>query len=435
MRIFIGSKEVAGIFTFLYLGFKELGIDTSIFLPEQHIYKYQDVQKSQIEKILSQIYRHIYQKRKLKIVRVIGYSIYSFIKFWIHLFYFPYILFRYDVFIFSSGETFFWGYDLPIFRFFGKKVIAVFTGSDTRPVYINPYLHGTSPRILVQKAKWQKRLLQKLERNNVICINNPPTAIFHSKPYIKWLKIGIPVKRESGKKVAVTRLETVPQRVVEILHSPSNTGIKGSKHILKAMKKIQAEYQDENKKELKFTLLKGVPNHKVVDYIQGSDFMIDQLFSDTPMAVFASEAAYFGKPSVVAGTYAKDILQHYKPEDIPPSLYILPEQLENAIKKIIEDDTFRLELSQAAQKFVQEKWSLTEVAKKYLRIINDDIPNDWWSDPNNDLTDMYPIGEEEVVLPIIQKIIDQYGIAALQISDKPYLEKRILERVKKFTKR
>jgi len=368
MRIFIGSKEVAGIFTFLYFGFKELGIDVSIFLPEQHIYKYQDVKKSWIEKILSQIHRHIYQKRKLKIVRVIGFSIYSFIKFWVHLFYFPFILIRYDVFIFSSGDTFFWGYDLPIFRFFGKKVIAVFTGSDTRPVYINPYLHGTSPRVLVQKAKWQKKHLQKLERNNVICINNPPTAIFHSKPYIKWLKIGIPVKREGSSKTSVPRFETVTRldsevekmtrQVIEILHSPSNTGIKGSKHILNAMEKIQKQYQDKNKKEIKFTLLKDVPNHEVVNYIQRSDFMIDQLFSDTPMAVFASEAAYFGKPSVVAGTYAKDIHHHYEAEDIPPSLYILPEQLETAIKKIIEDDAFRLELSQATQKFVQKNGHL-----------------------------------------------------------------------------
>ena len=431
MRIFIGSKEVAGIFTFLYLGFKELGIDTSIFLPEQHIYKYQGVQKSWIEKILSQIHQHIYQKRKLKIVRVVGYSIYSFIKFWIHLFYFPYILIRYDVFIFSSGETFFWGYDLPIFRLFGKKVIAVFTGSDTRPVYINPYLHGTSINILVQKAKWQKKHLQKLEKNNVISINNPPTAIFHTKPYIKWLKIGIPVKRKTSAKISATP----SKQVIEILHSPSNTGIKGSKHILNAMEKLQAKFKKENQKEIKFTLLKGVPNHEVVNYIQRSDFMIDQLFSDTPMAVFASEAAYFGKPSVVGGTYAKDIYQHYEAQDIPPSLYVTPDKLEEAIVKMTTDDTFRIQLSQATQKFVHEKWSPVEVAKRYMRIINEDIPRNWWSDPNNDITDFYPIGEDEVVMPVIKKIIDKHGLASLQISDKPNLEKRILERVKKFTER
>ena len=121
MRIFIGNKEVAGIFTFLYFGFKELGIDVSIFLPEQHIYKYQDVKRSWIERILSQLYRFLSQNRKTKIVRDIGYYIYEFIKFWVHLIYFPFLLIRYDVFIFSSGITFFWGYDSAYISFFWKK--------------------------------------------------------------------------------------------------------------------------------------------------------------------------------------------------------------------------------------------------------------------------------------------------------------------------
>ena len=428
MRIFIGSKEVAGIFTFLYFGFKELGIDVSIFFPEQHVYKYQDVKKSWMERVLSQLHRFLYQKRKIKIVRVVGYSIYEFIKFWVHLIYFPYVLIKYDVFIFSSGTTFFWGYDLPIFRFFGKKVIAVFTGSDTRPVYINPYLHGTSIGILTQKARLQKKKIQKLEKYGVICINNPPTAIFHSKPYIKWLNIGIPVKRNFSPTTPKEKNKTL-----EILHSPSNSGIKGSKHILNSMAKIESKYKNDPSKNIKFTLLQGVPNSEVVNYIQRSDFMIDQLFSDTPMAVFAAEAAFFGKPSIVAGTYAKDIHHHYGTKDIPPSLYITPDKIDEAIEKMIEDDAYRIQLSEATQKFVHEKWSPKEVAKKYLRIINNDIPKNWWSDPNNDLLDVYPIGEDELVYVVVKKIIDKYGLPALQISDKPHLEKIILERVKKFT--
>lgn len=428
MRIFIGNKEVAGIFTFLYLGFKELGIDASIFLPEQHIYNYQGVKRSWIEKTLSQLYHFLSDKRKIKIVKDVGYYIYEFIKFWVHLFYFPYLLIRYDVFIFSSGTTFFWGYDLPVFRFFGKKVIAVFTGSDTRPAYINPYLQGTSIGILNKRAELQKKKIQKLEKYGAICINNPPTAIFHSKPYIKWLNIGIPVKRDFFQISPKEKNDTL-----EILHSPSNPAVKGSKHIMKSMEKIQSKYKNDPLKKIKFTLLKGVPNSEVVNYIQRSDFMIDQLYSDTPMAVFAAEAAFFGKPSVVAGPYAKDIHQHYDTKDIPPSLYITPDQIDGAIEKMIKDDAYRIELSEATQKFVHEKWAPIEVAKRYLKIINNDIPKNWWSDPNKDLLDIYPIGENELVYNVIKKIIAQYGIAALQISDKPHLEKIILERVKKFT--
>jgi glycosyltransferase involved in cell wall biosynthesis len=429
MRIFIGNKEVAGIFTFLYFGFKELGIDVSIFLPEQHVYKYQDVRRSWIEKILNQLYRFLSQNRKTKIIRDIGYYIYEFIKFWVHLIYFPYLLIRYDVFIFSSGTTFFWGYDLPIFRLFGKKVIAVFTGSDTRPVYINTYfLQNTPTDILSKKASIQKEKIQELEKYGVISINNPPTAIFHSKPYIKWLNIGIPVKRNFAPTTPKEKSQTL-----EILHSPSNSVIKGSKHILESMEKIQSKYKDDPRKKIKFTLLQGVPNKEVVNYIQRSDFMIDQLYSDTPMAVFASEAAFFGKPSVVGGTYAKDIHHHYDTKDIPPTLYITPDKIDEAIEKMITDNEYRNQLSKATQKFVHENWSPIAVAKKYLKIINNDIPKNWWSDPNEDLLDVYPIGEDELIYNGIKKIIDKHGLPALQISDKPHLEKIILERVKKFT--
>src|SRR5205809_570442 len=46
-------------------------------------------------------------------------------------------LFRYDVFIFAEGTSFFRGYDLWLLKLFRKRVIVLFHGSDSRPPYIN----------------------------------------------------------------------------------------------------------------------------------------------------------------------------------------------------------------------------------------------------------------------------------------------------------
>ena len=64
-------------------------------------------------------------------------------------------------------------------------------------------------------------------------------------------------------------------------------------------------------------------------------FEIDQVYCDTPMAGFATEAAWFGKPAVVGG-YGFDYLKTYVPEGMwPPSKTCHPDKIENAIESLI----------------------------------------------------------------------------------------------------
>ncbi len=132
---------------------------------------------------------------------------------------------------------------------------------------------------------------------------------------------------------------------------------------------------------IELVLIHGKPNRDVLEEIARCDFVVDQVYSDTPMAGFATEAAWFGKPAVVGG-YGFAYLKRFVPEAMwPPSFTCHPDAIEQAIEHLITNPEAQVRLGKAAQQFVREKWSAEEVARRYLRLIEGDIPDEWWLDP------------------------------------------------------
>jgi len=167
-----------------------------------------------------------------------------------------------------------------------------------------------------------------------------------------------------------------------------------------------------------------MPNSTVLKNLQNCDFVVDQLYSDTPMAGFAAEAAFCGKPAIVGGYYTDEDL---KMSNIPPSLHCHPEKVEQAIEQLIINLEFRLELGQKAKSFVENYWAPKKVAERYLRLINENIPDEWQCNPNK-INYLYGGGLPDWKTKlIIRKMIEKYGIKSLQLSDKAYLEKQFKE--------
>jgi len=422
-KIFIGCYDIAGIFSGLYTGFKDLRIQCTIFLPHVHPFQYSTLEDIPLTmKVLNQLFVFLYRKPK-GIFKLIGGGVFFILKWLIMIFYFPFVFFKHDVFIFTSGITFFEGIELPLYRLFGKKVIAVFTGSDSRPSYFAPNFHGTNISKLVKKAKKQKNHINRLEKYDVICINYNPIAIFHSKPFINYLYLGVPLNRKTHSEPYKKKRH----KILKILHSPSNPEAKGTKDIIKVIDEINSK-----EKKVELVLLKGVPNNVVIEKIQEADFVVDQKYSDVPMAIFAAEAAFFGTPTLVCGDYAEQLLLDYDKSVLPPTLYVLPENMKDGIIKMIENKEYRIEMGIKAKEFVRNKWSPKQVAKNYLRIINDDIPTEWIQNPFS-LSVISPIGDKKVVALLVKSIIDKYGFDSLQIDDKPEIKKGVMDLIEKFS--
>ena len=102
-----------------------------------------------------------------------------------------------------------------------------------------------------------------------------------------------------------------------------------------------------------FVIIQGKTHSEVIYEIEHCDFIVDQAYSDTPLAGFATEAAWFGKPAVVGG-YGINFLKNYIPKDMwPPSKICQPQDIEQAIESLIINIEARCSLGKKAYDFVR----------------------------------------------------------------------------------
>ena len=172
----------------------------------------------------------------------------------------------------------------------------------------------------------------------------------------------------------------------------------------------------------------GRPNTEVLEALSSCDFIIDELYGDVLMAGLAGEAAMFGKPAIV-GMYDYENIKASFPEKdmIPPVLACSPEGVKQAIERLIVDKNFRVQLGRQAKYFIEKQWNSEEVAKRFLLLIKEEIPETWWFDPLN-IRRLNGWGITEIKLKErLRDILNIYGPSALQLSHNPILEQAFIE--------
>jgi hypothetical protein len=165
----------------------------------------------------------------------------------------------------------------------------------------------------------------------------------------------------------------------------------------------------------------------VLKALSECDFIVDELFSDTTMASFAAEAASFSKPAIVGMQGFDELRRYTSPEVIPPALVCRAEEVESAIERLVVDANYRVELGRQARRFLEEHWNTKGVATRFLRVASGDIPVEWWFDPNT-LGYLQGWGlTESRARQVIRAIVDERGPSALEIADKPALQRALLD--------
>jgi glycosyltransferase involved in cell wall biosynthesis len=418
-RVFIGLREVAGFGRGLKAGFDQLGID-SVFLnigynPFEYEVRNNPAWANQLSSASSRLGKH-FTGSWLKRILWIG--------FFQNLFAAPaflWALWRYDAFIFGSVATFFFFLELPILKLFGKTVIFVFLGSDSRPVYLNGYVMTDAELPTIRKgiklARLQKLVISIIERFATYLVNIPPQSHYHTRPIVNGYLMGLPAEYSQAEVAN-------PQPggdVIRILHAPSKPGPKGTVRIREAIASLKAKGH-----RFEYIEISGRSHAEVLAEIQRCSFVVDELYSDTPLAGFATEAAFFGKPAVVGSYYASQIHEVLRPEQMPPSLFIDPDQIEASIERLITDRAMREDLGRKALAFIREHWAAKRVAEKYLALIEGRVPRDWFFDPGSI---RYREGcglSREAAQAIIRPFLALGGRRALQLHDKPRLEELFL---------
>jgi hypothetical protein len=426
MRIFIGLKEIAGHYFYLQKGFNELGIETRFYDLYCHPFKYgQSKEKNIIVRLNQFIHTRIARSNKSKIS--LKYVLLNGLLLLSRSLLFLIAIIRYDVFILGFDSSFFFYYDLPILKFFNKKIIYRFHGADCRPPYLSGgYLslnnHFNAEKCVVATDK-KKAFIRKVEKHSDNIISNPLFSHFLEKPFINATYIGLPIHIDQcGCKRAKEKHEDsrIKERIV-ILHAPSNPKVKGSSTIKQEINSlIKLGYQIE------FRELEKLPNEEVLKQINNSDLIVDQLYSETPMAGFSTEAAFFAKPAIVCGYAKKWFNEIYPPGKIPPTVYCHPDNFLETLQFVINNMSYVKEVGIEAKKFIDNNWTPKLVAQKYLQIINNEIPKEWYYYPG-DIVYVHGAGmTEKKVKSVIRSLIERKGKKALNVDEKPNLQNMLV---------
>lgn len=420
MRIFMGLNEIAGYFSNLKKGFNELGIDCTFVSLEEHPFQYGcDEEPTVLVKYLKKIRstkkaRNIFMQKFKSVLLLIN----SFL-------FLCWTMSKYDVFVFGFNSTFYKYYDLPILKLFNKKIIFIFFGSDSRPPYISGKYFSSNKSIdeCIINTRQKKEIIKKIEKYADVIINSPPQAFFHERPFILGAMIGFPF--ESSKVLEGTLLKPekkISNECVRILHAPSNPVVKGTEKIRRIIERLK-----DRGYEIDFIEIIGRPHHEVILEIMRCDFVITQMYSDAPMPGFATEASYFGKPALLGGYYAAMVDEDIPKKNIPPSVFCHPDKVEETVEKLIVDKEYRLEMGKKARNFIRQHRLPKKVAEHYLKLITGEIPDEWYYNPQR-IRYLHGSGiSEDNVKKVIRDVINKGGVEALQISDKPELEKLLME--------
>ncbi len=380
-HVFIGLTDVAGYFGSLADGFRTLGVSCTVIDESPDFYQYRRI--SVHGRLGRAMVVAVDRSRRGPFRWVWGLVLLMLRTARVPLRFFALAvaLGRCDVFIFTAGDGFLKGLELPLLKRMGKRIIWVFTGSDHRP----PYLNGRYIR-RAQREGWNHLAAEsqriaarvaRVERHADVIVAHAASAQFHKRSFVDFLALGIPVPVVGSVDEATIDDQSASPGRVRIMHCPSDLESKGTAAIRRIIHSLIRDGLPVDYEEVL-----GRPHAEVLRALGRADLLVDEVYGDTPMGVIASEAAAQGVPTVCGGYYATIVGAAGQDDDAPPSRFVVPEDLEAAIRELVIDGNRRASLGRAARAFVTHRWDSAAVAGRYMRLLDGPVPPAWLLDPN-----------------------------------------------------
>jgi hypothetical protein len=418
--IFVGPQEIAGFLSRSVTALADEGANVIAFKQVHEKQHPERVQHPKIQWLFADVVESFSEAPS--IVRSTG-------LFFIKLFALFTALQKADACLFIGGKGFFnYPIDYYLLRLFGKRVVHMYVGTASRPRYLSAYAKkaldpdkGIANKFtakLIKRTRRQQARVRATSRAANCVIENPLCGHFQTRPFVNYFKIGMPIRMNDESSETQTETTT---RKTRILHCPSRPEIKGTQRILDTLtpdvfERLNAE----------LIVLTGVPHSRVLKEIQKCDFIIDQLYSDSPLAGFAAEAASHRRVPIVGGYGWEDIRQSLDNEDIPPAMLCTPKDLLITVEELCNDSSKRQQLASDLEKFLtQGAWSGQAFASKLGRVLDNDVPDSWLVDPQS-IRYKHGVGlSEHDAKGIIRKMTEFGGTESLHLGDKTELESSI----------
>lgn len=273
--------------------------------------------------------------------------------------FFLWALKHYDVFHFFWGVSLWswWRFhllDLPILKFFKKKIVVHFRGLDIIDIKHFDYLREKNRGIEVSKPPLSrpdqiKKVKKWLKYADVVLVSEPdlfevvPDAILSPQVIdtTYWTSTRKPQSEEDG--------------IIRIVHAPSSRRKKGTDFIEKAVEELkQKGYRIE------LILAEKLPHHKIRELYEISDIGIDQVLY-----------GWHGKVSVELMALEKPVIcnineewRSYRPD--LPVLHADPGSLEQVLERLITNAALRKELGKRGREYVLKHHDVEVVVDQLL---------------------------------------------------------------------
>ncbi|MEN3014749.1 MAG: hypothetical protein ABDH21_01630 [bacterium] len=430
MEIFIGTAEIAGHYIRLCKALQKINVKANYYC-KYHPFEYSSI--NDYPNILAKLlylltkYKYLLTRSKRRILGIISIKRFTWFCFNIlivilELIILLYSIWKYQVFIFTFGESILpFNLDLPILKFFKKKIIfSIFHGSEARPTYIDLYgLDLSQKEKTLEKAYQMMKIksykIKMIEKYSDYIVSNYFISQLLTRKYVDYHHIGL-----MPPNIKVDNSDNTITDKIKILHAPSKPESKGTDKIRQVIQKLSQKYKD-----IQYIEIHGKPYQEVINHIKQCDFIVDQLYSDVALTGLATEGAILGKPSIMGGYIWEKYKQIHPPSIIPPSHLCHPDEIEQAIEFMINNKEYREELGQKAQEFILSNWSEEKIAEKFLMIINDQVPEEWYREPVKDYAH-FAIIDQKIAKEFLKEYINKYGDKALFLDHKPSLKQAFL---------
>lgn len=268
-------------------------------------------------------------------------------------------LLNYSTFHFTFGQTLDLDNhrDLPVLKFFRKKLIMHFHGSDIRN-----YKWVIERAVSFQKKN--KEPLSTLEQQK---------NINYLSKYIDLFLVSTPdliniVRQRTSRRVVYFPNSTIIKRYnakngskneeTVILHSPTKRELKGTKYILSAVERLKKKAI-----KIKFLLIENTPQRELMNLYQQADIVVDQLF-----------IGWYGLNSIEGMAHSKPVLCYVDPElrktyapDLP-ILNVTPRTLEEELLKLIQDKEKQNRVGSLGLQYVKKYHDVTQNIERLLEL-------------------------------------------------------------------
>jgi hypothetical protein len=273
---------------------------------------------------------------------------------------FPYWLIKYNTFIFISPRSFLHNnQDLPILRFFSKKVYFIFAGCVERdptyeqdnPEYLCNRCLDNKKRTLAScfKIENKKAFVQKLEKYSTKIISQDDCASFLKNKKTIWPFI--PAEQPTPKDY----LKKFEEYKIRIIHFPSNPLTKMSHVIRPILEKLEQKYDN-----IEIVYRSGIPHKEVLKELEQSHILVDCLGAG--YGVLGIEAMARG---CIVFTGKTGFIENKFPD--LPVVCTTSQSLLADLENIILDKKKRIRLANESIEFYKKYHTPDEIGKYYKK--------------------------------------------------------------------